>query len=380
MQFFKPKTPDTPEFAEAKNKLAAFQIQSGMMQKSLKSLSDRLKGVAQFYAQFANKTFEQWKDAPPAVLQANQCAIENANQFEAITNNFLNRLTPNVLTQLQAYDVKIKDLKGLEKKRQETLLNLEKKQSALQSAQTAKEPSQERISQCQSQCSEAITQFEQADATFLQNIAQFEEARKTELLVPFQNLMAITCQYLNQSSLLQPIPFPEDINGETVAPPTVTAKPLPPSKPSPVEVASASTPAPEPTPVQPVQPIQPAPPPAQPVQPPPAPVQQPPQPAQPAPAPVETIQQPQVQEQQPFFQPQPEPVEQSYFPPPNTQPQPIQPNVEPTPSYAYDAPPVYNSTPEPAPQPPAKNSKPKNPFDDDNDDDDGDGWGSNPFG
>ncbi|OHS93904.1 hypothetical protein TRFO_39942 [Tritrichomonas foetus] len=322
--------------------------------------------MATFYSQFSGKVFTVWADAPPAVKQATQCAQQNAGQFEQLTTQLSNKMAPNFFRLLTAYDGKIKELQNVEKKRINAFSDLEKKQRALRSAQTAKEQIPEKIQQCQTQVDQSKDVFDAADKEFLDAVAEFDEERKASLLEPFNNFMGIICQYINQLSLLQPIDFPTDIMGDTVTPPEPELKPLPPKP-------EAAEPEPEP------------------------------EPANNEPEPVNNEPEPAHEEPPSYSQPEPEPEPEPAYTPsytPSYTPEPTpEPEPEPEPAYipSYTAPsysqpepdpvPSYASHEEPAPAPaaaapaaaPATNSAEKNPFDDD-DDDGGDGWGSNPFG
>ena len=362
--------PDTPEYGAAKKKMESFTIGSKEMEKAVSSMTNRIKSIAKFYTEFGQKIFATWaSDAPPAVAQAEECVQKNAAMFETLIDTLINQLGPQFYNLLTIHDAQLKELQALDKKRLNALKESQNKERTLNNAKNAKEPQEEKIQSAQTQYDQAKSQFDEVDAQFLEEVKAFEEKRNVKLTEAFQNLMGMFCQFVNQASLLQPIDFPEDINGEVVEPPQPQQRPLPPSNPAPVQ-----TPAPQPASAQP-----PYTPPAQTYnQPPPEPYNPPP--SQPEPQPESTYDNTSYAQQDNTYN------DTSYAQQDNTyndtsyaqqqdynynnynnyNEQEAQP--DPTPSYQYEAP-ANND------QPAQSHQDTKNPFDEDED-----GYGSNPFG
>lgn len=244
------KAPDSPEYGAASDKLKSYVLSSSQMEKSVNAMTKRIKEIARFYNEFAQKIFSTWlHDAPPAVAQADEVVQKNAATFENLVDALINQMGPHFFNLLTIHDAKVKELQALEKKRLNALKEMERKDSALKSQQNAKEPVESKIQAAQVQYDQAKSQFDEVNAQFLEQVSAFGEKRNVELLQAFQNFMAMFCQLVNQASLLQPIDFPEDQNADVVDIPTPQPAALPPSNPQP---AAVQTPAP----AQPAQPAQ----------------------------------------------------------------------------------------------------------------------------
>lgn len=372
------KGPETPEYKDAKGKLESYVLSTSQMQKSVNNMTKRIKELAHYYLEFGQKLFATWlPDAPPAVAQADEIATKNAATFETLVDTFINQLGPQFYNLLIKHDSEVKELQALDKKMCGNYADMDKKDKALKSAQSAKEPVEAKIQAAQVQYDQSKSIFDETYAQLLEAVSAFGEKRNTTLLEAFQNFMAMFCQLVNQASLLQLVDFPEDQNADVVSVPEPKPVAIPASKPAP---APAATPAPAPTPAPAAQP------PAQ--QPYTPPVSQP----EPQPEPIP---------EEPYNPPAPEPeqpsytdnsynntyndtsytqqsyndtsyTQQSYNDTSYNQQSYNEPATQPntTPSYAYDAPADTSNqnTTQDAHQT-------KNPFDEDED-----GWGSNPFG
>jgi hypothetical protein len=108
---------------------------------------------------------------------------------------FANRVAPNFLDAIAAYEVRFAEVAKLKANRAKAVADFDRDRELVRLAETAKKPKQSDIDKARQKCEDAHARYEASNEAFMKAVLAFEADRVSALMDPFKRLLGIFVQF-----------------------------------------------------------------------------------------------------------------------------------------------------------------------------------------
>lgn len=213
----------------AKSRLEAFKLETENMEKSIRSMLDRIKGMSDFYTQFTKDIIDPWFSAAPSKVRAADEILKfNSPEFTSCLDKLTNQLGPSFFDILKKHNSTLKELWELKRKCTEALINYQRKEAEYKQEYSSSSSCLYKVDQDKEAYIKARQYLDEINSNFISQVYKLDVGRQTDLTNAFKSFFAMFCQFINKAASLKPIDFPSDPKDYLVelAPPYVPP-PLP---------------------------------------------------------------------------------------------------------------------------------------------------------
>jgi hypothetical protein len=259
-----PKTEDT-QYDEARAVFKSHAIDAPRYATSARALAKAIKDLSTVCLKAAADVKDWIDEEAPAQMRSKAMLVyTSATQFDELTTSLVvNRIEPNFVAPVLAYQISVDDLHKIKIARMDAVKEYDKAREYHRLLETAKKPKKADIDKAKIKSDESQQRYAAANQQFIDAVAQFAVTRRTTLGDPFRSLLAIFCQYIRKvtpsGEKAPPVPASEDSSkaedhdsdsdekqmrrlSKPMPPPPATKPPPPPRRVSDVSVPPAPNP------------------------------------------------------------------------------------------------------------------------------------------